>query len=205
MGKQFVEWQAAVWRELTRPGFGVLMAEHHDEFAGDKVPRGFQEESSENEAFGVSAFAGASAPEGPFEDDFEEFWEIVECMSEEGWESAIAAWEAADTRRGELKAEHAAAISGTTEEPAFAGEVGDVAQLKKVENLVPDGKPAIPVLLELLRDRQERVRFLAASVLGGIGSDAASAIPALTDLLNDESRAVRRVAAKALRKIETEK
>jgi HEAT repeat protein len=156
-------------------------------------------------AEGYDGFAGASAFEGPAEDDFQEFWEIVECMSQEGWESAIAAWEAADSRRGELKAELTAASGGTTNEPAFAGEVADVAQLKKVENLVPDGKPAIPVLLELLQDRDERVRFLATSVLGGIGPDAESAIPALTDLLNDKSRAVRRVAAKALKKIVPEK
>jgi HEAT repeat protein len=164
----------------------------------------------------VSAIAGAAALERAGGDDFQEFWEIVECMGEEGWESAIAAWEAADARRSETKAEReqcaaeenrgsAAASDETTCEPAFAGGIADVTRLKKVENLSPDGKPAIPVLLELLQDRDERVRFLAASVLGGIGPDAESAVPGLTDLLMDESRAVRRVAAKALKKIETEK
>ncbi len=180
------------------------MAEQHDGFARDEVSRGFHGKSAENGSFGVSAIAGVPALEGAAEDDFHEFWEIVECMGEEGWESAIAAWESADTRRGELKAVCAAGSSGTTEEPAFAGGIADVAQLKKVENLAPDGKPAIPVLVELLQDRDERVRFLAASVLGGIGPDAGSAIKALTDLLKDESRAVRRIAAKALKKIGAE-
>ncbi len=191
------------------------MAERHDVFDGDKVPRGFHETNGENEAFGVSAFAGEFAPEGASEDDFQEFWEIVKCMSEEGWESAIAAWEAADKRRSEAKAERerqarentpvqTAASGGTTIEPTFAGRIGDTIKLKNVENLGSDGKSAIPTLLELLKDRDERVRFLAASVLGGIGPDAGSAIPALSDLLKDESMAVRRVVAKAVKKIETE-
>jgi hypothetical protein len=192
------------------------MAERHEGFARDDAPRGFHETSAENEAFGDSAFADACALDGAAEDDFQKFWEIVECMGEEGWESAIAAWEAADQRRSKTKAERerrgsentrspSAACGGTTEQPAFAGGIPDVTQLKKVEDLAPDGKPAIPVLLELLQDRDERVRFLAASVLGGIGPDAGSAVPVLTDLLKDESRAVRRIAAKALKKIETQK
>ena len=191
------------------------MAEH-DGFGGDEASCGFHEREAANEASADSAFADESALEAAGDDDFQEFWEIVECMGEEGWESAIAAWEEADTRRSESKAERersarddtrspAAASGGTTGTPAFTGEIADVVKLKKVENLSPDGKPAIPLLLELLQDRDERVRFLAASVLGGIGPDAGSAVPALTDLLKDESRAVRRVAGKALRKIEAEK
>ena len=154
------------------------MAEQHDVFDGDWVPRGFQEINAENEAFGVSAFADEFALERASEDDFQEFWEIVKCMSEEGWESAIAAWEAADKRRSEAKAERerqagentrieTAASGGETVEPMFAGRIGDTIKLKKVENLGPDAKSAIPTLLELLKDRDERVRFLAASVLGG--------------------------------------
>jgi hypothetical protein len=192
------------------------MAEQHDELDGDKAPRELRETHAEHEvAFGVSASADEFAIEGASKDDFQEFWEIVKCMGEEGWESAIAAWEAADKRRSEAKAERvqrarentrcqAAASSGKTVEPTFAGQMADAIQLEKVENLVPAGRSAIPTLLELLKDRDERVRFLAASVLGGIGSDARSAIPALTDLLDDESLAVRRVVTKALKKIETE-
>jgi hypothetical protein len=192
------------------------MADQDDVFDGDRAPRRFHEKGAANEAFGLSAFSDETALEGAADDDFREFWEIVECMGQEGWESAIAAWEAAETRRSETKAERersvgvntqssAVASGGNSGKSAFAGGISDVIQLKKVENLSPDGKPAIPILLELLQDRDERVRFLAASVLGGIGPDAGSAVPALTDLLNDESRAVRRVAAKALKKIEAEK
>ena len=153
------------------------MAERHDVFDGDKVPRGFHETNGENEAFGVSAFAGEFAPEGASEDDFQEFWEIVKCMSEEGWESAIAAWEAADKRRSEAKAERerqarentrvqTAASGGTTIEPTFAGRIGDTIKLKNVENLGSDGKSAIPTLLELLKDRDERVVFWLPVSLG---------------------------------------
>jgi HEAT repeat protein len=140
---------------------------------------------------------------GAGDDDFQEFWEIVQCMGQEGWESAIAAWEAADKRRSDAMAE---SIQGATAiSPESAGRLEDVVNHTHEEHHGPDSKPAIPLLLELLQDKDERVRFMAASVLGGIGGDARCALPALKELMNDESAAVCRIAAKALKKIESEK
>jgi hypothetical protein len=170
------------------------MTERHDEFDGHEARHEFEECCAKTAA-------DESALERLAEDDFQEFWEIVECMAAEGWDSAIAAWEAADKRRCDTNAER---ILSAAAPPAPSSEVSEI-KLKKDEKNSHDGRPAIPVLLELLQDQDERVRFLAASVLGGVGPEASSAVPALTGLLEDESRAVRRIAAKALRKIESEK
>jgi HEAT repeat protein len=148
------------------------------------------------------AFEGP-APAGTGDDDFHEFWEIVQCMGQEGWESAIAAWEAADKRRSDALAE---SIQGATSlTPDSVGRLEEAVSQTNEEHHGPDGKPAISLLIELLQDPDERVRFMAVSVLGGIGGDARCAVPALKELINDESAAVCRVAAKALRKIESEK
>ena len=53
--------------------------------------------------------------------------------------------------------------------------------------LGPVGKPAVPALVALLRDRHPEVRACAAHCLGGIGPGAAEAIPALLLLLNDRA------------------
>ena len=63
-----------------------------------------------------------------------------------------------------------------------------------MEHIGPDAKTAIPVLAELLKDKD--VRVAAAYALGGIGPDAKIAIPVLTELLKDKN--VRVAAASAL-------
>jgi HEAT repeats len=49
------------------------------------------------------------------------------------------------------------------------------------------GSPAaVPVLTELLRDRDPKVRHMAAQGLGAVGQDARRVVPALLDVLRDE-------------------
>ncbi len=82
------------------------MSEQHHVFDGDEVPRGFHETNAENEAFGGSPFADDFAFYGASEEEIQEYREILERMDEEeGWESVIAAWEAAEKRRSDAKAE----------------------------------------------------------------------------------------------------
>ena len=56
-------------------------------------------------------------------------------------------------------------------------------------------------MIELLKDKDESVRWTAASALGNIGPDAKTAIPLLTELLKAEDEGVRKTAAEALDKI----
>jgi HEAT repeat protein len=67
-----------------------------------------------------------------------------------------------------------------------------------------DGKAeAVPVLVELLRDRRDdwtgaEVRWRAASLLGEVGPEARTAVPALIEALQDGDPHVRTVAATSL-------
>jgi HEAT repeat protein len=60
------------------------------------------------------------------------------------------------------------------------------------------GEIAVPVLLELLQDSDNEVRWAAVSVLGRIGAPAAGAVSALAAALKDESQVVREAAVMAL-------
>jgi hypothetical protein len=64
----------------------------------------------------------------------------------------------------------------------------------------PKAEPAVPRLIEALKDDFEGVRFAAAAALGEIGAKAKKAEPALIEALQDhsESEAVRQLAARAL-------
>lgn len=66
----------------------------------------------------------------------------------------------------------------------------------------PLAEPAVPDLVELLQDRDNIVRFVAASALGDVGPSARAAIPALTEALRDRSPAVRDAARRALKQIQ---
>jgi hypothetical protein len=81
-------------------------------------------------------------------------------------------------------------IAVETERAAFAAVVREaVASL---------GGDIVPVLTELIKDRQPAVRAWAASAIGQIGIEAASAAPALLDLLADSDPQVRETARQAL-------
>jgi HEAT repeat protein len=60
------------------------------------------------------------------------------------------------------------------------------------------GKPAVPALVEGLRDAAPAVRLYCAVALGAIGPDAADGEPALAKALQDEDRAVRLQAIASL-------
>jgi HEAT repeat protein len=62
--------------------------------------------------------------------------------------------------------------------------------------LVEIGKPAIPYLIEALKDKHQQVRWEAAKALGSIQDPTAA--PALTEALMDECTEVRWLAAEGL-------
>jgi HEAT repeat protein len=64
------------------------------------------------------------------------------------------------------------------------------------------GRPAVPALIEHLKDGDDHVRKMVALALGDIG--ALEAVPALRDAMHDPSAAVRRRAAIALEEIGTD-
>ncbi|WP_324632903.1 HEAT repeat domain-containing protein [Phormidium sp. CCY1219] len=63
------------------------------------------------------------------------------------------------------------------------------------------GSPAVPALLDALRDEDKEVRSAATFALGAMGADATEAIPALINSLTDADDRLRLDAAVALRKI----
>ncbi|MHB0961263.1 MAG: HEAT repeat domain-containing protein [Pirellulaceae bacterium] len=64
------------------------------------------------------------------------------------------------------------------------------------------GRNSVPALREALNHSSPMVRRWAATVLGGIGSDAEEAIPTLTETLSDREPTVRDAARTALEAIE---
>jgi len=67
----------------------------------------------------------------------------------------------------------------------------------------PKAQIAIPLLTELLQDRDSTVRECAAGALGKIGDNAQGTVGPLVRSLHDNDLNVRRVAAQALGKIDT--
>jgi len=65
--------------------------------------------------------------------------------------------------------------------------------------LVKIGIPAVPALIEALKDQNENVRFLAAWALGAIRN--VSAVPALVEAMNEENLEVKFIAAEGLEDI----
>jgi HEAT repeat protein len=79
--------------------------------------------------------------------------------------------------------------------------LGEERLLREVagETLVRIGEPAIPALVELLKDESATVRRWAALVLADLGPAAPSALGPLMDALADRDESVRLAAAQALR------
>jgi HEAT repeat protein len=71
---------------------------------------------------------------------------------------------------------------------------------KAMTALTKIGEPAVDPLIEVLKDKDEEARPLAAQVLGDIGPAAKKAIPALIEALKDDDAdpSVRNSAASAL-------
>jgi HEAT repeat protein len=67
-----------------------------------------------------------------------------------------------------------------------------------------DAKPAVPGLVEALRDPEREVRREASAALGGIGPSAKAALPALLKALKDPEPPVRKTTAWALGEIGSE-
>jgi hypothetical protein len=66
----------------------------------------------------------------------------------------------------------------------------------------PDAIPAIPAIIERLKDKEELVRERAAYTLGDFGPSAMAASRELETLLQDPEWIVRNAATEALRKID---
>ncbi|MDZ8188886.1 MAG: HEAT repeat domain-containing protein [Nostoc sp. ChiSLP02] len=71
------------------------------------------------------------------------------------------------------------------------------------DTLVNIGSPAVPSLIEALKNQDRNLRWHAASVLGDLGAEAAPAVPALSAALQDEDAQVRLYATLALGNIGT--
>jgi HEAT repeat protein len=86
----------------------------------------------------------------------------------------------------------------TAKDPKVKGtaaeELGKLGQVK-----ASYGRPAIPYLLEALKDKDEGVRAKAAKALGQVDPEPADALDPLIDLVkNDKSIAVRKGAVEGL-------
>lgn len=93
------------------------------------------------------------------------------------------------------------------------GEIGDASAVpalaealkdkdirgSAIEALVKIGKPAVPALIEALKNENKDVRWIAATALGDRGD--ASAIPTLIEALEEEKHWVRQITIEALVKI----
>ncbi len=81
-----------------------------------------------------------------------------------------------------------------------------LSAVQALEKVGRRAEAAIPVLTELLQDKDRSVRIAASRAIESImGPEAKAAVPHLTEALQDANQEVRRAAAKALEKIEKEK
>jgi HEAT repeat protein len=74
-----------------------------------------------------------------------------------------------------------------------------------VGRLGVDGRPAVPVLIKLIRDQQDDVKIAAIDALGAIGPAAKEALPNLATASKDDQQNIRVAAEQAMRKIKGEK
>jgi HEAT repeat protein len=74
------------------------------------------------------------------------------------------------------------------------------AALKALEQFGPHALPAVPSLIEALKE-ERNLGSLAARALGAIGPDAKTAVPRLAAVLDDEEREKRQAACEALGRI----
>lgn len=100
-------------------------------------------------------------------------------------------------------------------EPEFEGRslsswIGDLKGLAPqtrnaaayaISGMGADAKPAVPALIEALKDPEAAVRFPVCIALREIGPAAKEAVPALTEALDDRNDDVSAMARQALIKI----
>jgi vesicle coat complex subunit len=88
--------------------------------------------------------------------------------------------------------------------PVLVGAMrdGDGRVLLEIASMGAEAAWAVPTLTGLLSHQSPKVRALAASALGGIGSPAASAKPALQQASRDSNAIVKTAAREALQKID---
>jgi HEAT repeat protein len=77
------------------------------------------------------------------------------------------------------------------------GLVG-AAAARAISKFGAKGAPALPALLEAMKDKDSTVRWEAGRTVGKIGAAAKSAVPALVEQMKDEAPLVREHAAEAL-------
>jgi len=100
-----------------------------------------------------------------------------------------------------------AAACGQSSERRTANLIDDLrspdaaAVDRAVRQLVEMGEPAVPALIEALKDPEARVRNAAASALWGLGPKARSAVPTLAAALADSDDGVRLGAVMALESV----
>ena len=70
--------------------------------------------------------------------------------------------------------------------------------MRTLAGIGTDAQPAVPAFATALSDSDERVRQVAAEVLGKFGPLATSAAPALRETLDDPDSDVRKAASDAL-------
>jgi HEAT repeat protein len=70
--------------------------------------------------------------------------------------------------------------------------------MRALDSMQVEIKPAIPMLLKALRNREISIRQPAIEALGQLGKTAEGAIPALSDLLEDSDALTQALAARAL-------
>lgn len=74
----------------------------------------------------------------------------------------------------------------------------DVEAASKLQSFLREAAPAVPALIEMLRDKSRPMRGAAAGGLANIGPAAKPAVPALLEFLNDKSEPDRSGALAAL-------
>lgn len=72
---------------------------------------------------------------------------------------------------------------------------------RAVRQLVEMGEPAVPALIDALKDPEARVRNAAASALWGLGPKARNAVPSLAEALADNDDGVRLGVVMALESV----
>ncbi len=119
----------------------------------------------------------------------------------------IKVWAAAALTAIGVEADaNAKIVLDVAKDRSAANRIPRSAALEAVALLGPKGKPAIPELIDAIKEKptgptrgdQVTTRELAARSLGKIGAADADTVKALNDLLNDQSATTRKAAAEAL-------
>jgi hypothetical protein len=92
----------------------------------------------------------------------------------------------------------ASAVRGESAEPHWAGADRWTEPEIAVDALGRIGTASLPALVELLHDRDERLRIASARAIAVMGPEAKTAVPDLTAALSDPSADVRKNVMRAL-------